>query len=189
MISPNSIHRQSVFYYTSINLGGWGWSVRTISYLTGAIGAITIVWSLFLFPTAHKTLGNRRMIELCSYNYVVIHSWLIFSNVLLRGGKLQAFSTLLPIFTASQAIGMASTSIASQLVFNACAPPESLSKLYSLTYSLGSFQRIFTPPAVTTLFAYSVEKQLLNGYLASYVLGAIGIAYILLLRRYTKRYM
>jgi hypothetical protein len=69
-----------------------------------------------------------------------------------------------------------------QLVINAASPEGGLGTMNSLVTALGAVQRTFVPVSSTSLFAYSVSKQTVNGHLLWYVLIGLGVLYNLFLR-------
>ena len=94
----------SVFWFTSVSLGGWGFSIRQISLLSGATGVIGIIWSIFFYPATHAWAGTKRILEYCGIILVALQFWAIASNQLLRQGKYVIFLVFLPLFSALQSI-------------------------------------------------------------------------------------
>lgn len=69
-----------------------------------------------------------------------------------------------------------------QLLLNSSAPTGGVGIINSIALSLSAVQRIFAPTAGTALFAYTIENQILGGYLLWVILLAASVPYALTVR-------
>ena len=71
-----------------------------------------------------------------------------------------------------------------QLALNSAAAPGALGLINGLAFALGAAQRSVLPAGATALFAVTVEKQLLDGHLAWYII----VGWTALYNAYVWRY-
>ena len=93
--SSTSDHSQNivspVFYFTSIELGGWEFSPAMISIFFAVIGVSQALWQLVVFPPLQKRLGTVKVLKACMIGWPLLLGITPFTNWLLRMGWTRAF--------------------------------------------------------------------------------------------------
>lgn len=79
------------FYYTSVELGGWGWGVRSIAVLNTCFATSNAFWAAFGFHRTISRIGLTGGAMIGAYATLVPPVWYILSSVLLREGRKIAF--------------------------------------------------------------------------------------------------
>lgn len=154
-----------VFWFTSIPLGGYGFSPLQISLLLGAAGLAQAIWLLFIFPPSQRRFGTGGVLRFCGYIFPIAAASNPLQNLLLRHGQNAAFWTLLPLsMILGSGASMSFTCV--QLAVNNMAPsPAVLGTTNALALSLTAGIRAVAPGLFASLFATSVKTQILGGYL------------------------
>ncbi|KAI0835233.1 MFS general substrate transporter [Hypoxylon sp. FL0890] len=169
-----------VFWYTSPKLGGFGFTPLQISLFMALTGVSQALWLLLLFPPLQHRLGTNGVLRACGVAYPFFMGIQAFLNLLLYQNTHVAtivFWVAAPIIIAlGSGISMAFTGV--QLALNDVSPsPATLGTLNALALTITSGLRAFCPVLFTSLFAVSVKKQLLWGYLVWLVLTIIAAGF------------
>jgi hypothetical protein len=154
-----------VFWFTSVSLGGFGFSPVEISLLLGLAGISQAIWLLFIFPPSQLRFGTGSVLRYCAYIFslaTIVNPLLQFA---LRQGATTAFWVVLPIYTVLvSSASMSFTCI--QLCVNNIAPsPSVLGTMNALSMVIASGIRAIAPGLFASLFATGVRTQILHGYL------------------------
>lgn len=105
----NSIAGASTtFFYTSVELGGWGWTSQRISMLLAFTGITAAIWSALMLPPVTRRYGERLIIIVAAYIMLLIPLWYIISNELLRHRLDVAFWAILPIIATVSTLALSS---------------------------------------------------------------------------------
>ncbi|KAI5238575.1 MFS general substrate transporter [Aureobasidium subglaciale] len=154
-----------VFWYTSVPLGGYGFSPLQISLFLGLAGISQAFWLLFIFPPMQRRFNTGGVLRYCGFIFPIG----CVSNPLLqyarRQGVKTAFYVILPIimFIGSSA-SMAFTCV--QLCVNNVSPsPAVLGTMNAVALSMVAGIRAVAPGLFASLYATSVKTQIFHGYL------------------------
>ncbi|KAI3318771.1 MFS general substrate transporter [Xylariaceae sp. AK1471] len=156
-----------VFWATSVDLGGFGFSPLQISLYMGLTGLSQAVWLLGFFPPLQHRLGTNGVLRLCGAAYPVFMGVMPLLNLILRQGTSQAKTTFLVLaailLTIGSGVSMAFTGV--QLALNDVSPShEVLGMLNALALTLSSGLRSFSPALFSSLFAVGARNQFFFGY-------------------------
>ncbi|KAI0143428.1 MFS general substrate transporter [Xylariaceae sp. FL1272] len=156
-----------LFWSTSVELGGFGWSSLRISLFMGLGGLAQSLWFLVAFPPLQHRLGTNGVLRACGTAYPFFIGLMPVMNLLLRVGTPAsdtAFWIITPILlTFGSGVAMAFTGV--QLALNDVSPSyETLGMLNALALTLTSGLRAFSPAGFSSLFAVGVGNQLFFGY-------------------------
>ncbi|OTA90022.1 hypothetical protein M434DRAFT_398262 [Hypoxylon sp. CO27-5] len=169
-----------VFWYTSPKLGGFGFTPLQISMFMGLTGISQALWLLLIFPPLQHRLGTNGVLRACGLAYPFFIGVQAFLNLLLYQDTHVTnivFWTVAPILVAfGSGVSMAFTGV--QLALNDVSPsPATLGTLNALALTVTSGLRAFCPVLFTSLFAVSVKKQLLWGYLVWLILTILAAGF------------
>ncbi|KAI1452880.1 MFS general substrate transporter [Annulohypoxylon moriforme] len=169
-----------VFWFTNVKLGGFGFSPLQISLLLGLTGLSQAIWLLFLFPPLTNRLGTNGVLRAAGNAYPFFMIIMPFMNLIRYQGthaSETAFWVLAPILLIlGSGVSIAFTGV--QLALNDVSPsPETLGTLNAMALTIASGLRAFCPALFTSLFAVSVKKHLLWGYLVWLVLAMMAAGF------------
>lgn len=86
-----------IFYFTSVELGGYGFSEFQIAMFIGVGGLAQAIWLLFVFPPLQRRIGTGGVLRLCATAWPVWFAATPAANYLLRLKLETAFWTFAPI--------------------------------------------------------------------------------------------
>ncbi|KAI1206826.1 MFS general substrate transporter [Annulohypoxylon truncatum] len=169
-----------VFWFTNVQLGGFGFTPLQISLLLGLTGLSQAIWLLLIFPPLTNRLGTNGVLRAAGTAYPFFMVIMPFMNLILYQGTHAAetaFWVLMPILLVlGSGVSIAFTGV--QLALNDVSPsPETLGTLNAMALTVASGLRAFCPALFTSLFAVSVKKQLLWGYLVWLVLAIMAVGF------------
>ncbi|KAI1313327.1 major facilitator superfamily transporter [Xylaria venustula] len=169
-----------VFWATSIDLGGLGFSPLQISLFMALTGLSQAIWLLIFFPPLQHRLGTNGIMRICGAAYPFFLGSMPILNAVLRlhtqpGNT--AFWVLAPIFLSlGPGVSMAFTG--AQLALNDVSPShETLGMLNALALTLTSGLRSFSPALFSSLFAIGAGSQFLGGYLIWIILVLLALGF------------
>ncbi|THY69482.1 MFS general substrate transporter [Aureobasidium pullulans] len=168
-----------VFWFTSIPLGGYGFSPIQISLFLGLGGISQALWLLFVFPPSQRRWGTGGVLRYCSYIFPVgcianpILQYLVRKHIITHSWIL---GVLPCVMVLSSSASMAFTCI--QLAINNISPsPAVLGTMNALALAMVAGIRAVAPGLFASLFATGVKGQILGGYLVWVVM--VGMTVIL----------
>ncbi|KAK4180789.1 major facilitator superfamily domain-containing protein [Triangularia setosa] len=173
-----------VFWFTKVELGGFGFSPVQISWLMGLTGLSQAVWMLAIFPPLQARIGTNGVMRVCAKAYPFFFALGPAFSMLLRTGKpglVTVFWVLAPVFFClGSGVSMSFTAI--QLAVSDVAPStRTLGTLTSISQAVVSGMRSFSPATFASLFALSVKAQwLLEGYSIWVLMVAIAFGFTVL---------
>ena len=85
-----------IFYFTSVELGGYGFSEFQIAMFFGVGGLAQALWLLFVFPWLQWRIGTGGVLRLCASVWPVWFAVTPAANYLLRLNLDTAFWTFAP---------------------------------------------------------------------------------------------
>ncbi|CAK5272376.1 unnamed protein product [Mycena citricolor] len=164
-----------LMYSTSIENGGLGFSPYQIGVIRGIWGFLNTLFQIFLAARLIKYLGPRTT-YICSFaNFAVcIGSYPLLSFLAMRAGRVDLFVWLVVVaqLTANLLVGVSYASI--QLFIVRSVPRASaISVTNSIAQMVSTILRALAPFLASALFAVSIEKNLIGGFLVYIVLLAI----------------
>jgi Na+/melibiose symporter-like transporter len=80
-----------LFWFTSIELGGFSFSPPLISAAIAISGATQAVWLLVFFPPLQRRIGTGGVLRICAVLFVLSYLTMPVCNTLLRHGQNVAF--------------------------------------------------------------------------------------------------
>ncbi|KAL1903050.1 hypothetical protein Sste5346_000333 [Sporothrix stenoceras] len=166
-----------LFWFTPVDLGGFGFTPMQISAMMGLSGASQALW-LLVFPPLHSKIGTNGVMRLCAAAYPIFMAASPFASLLLRIWNARTlFWIVVPLLMVlGSGVSMCFTAI--QLAVNDTAPsPQLLGTLNALALTGVSTIRAFTPALFTSLYAISARNQLLWGYAIWVVMVIIALGY------------
>lgn len=86
-----------VFFWTPIELGGYGLPPSKISLLIMLGGVSQAVWTLLVFPKLHKRVGTGGLLRLTAVVWPIAFALNPLANLVLRKGLLTVFLVFAPI--------------------------------------------------------------------------------------------
>ncbi|PBP26011.1 major facilitator superfamily transporter [Diplocarpon rosae] len=177
----------TLLYYTSIPLGGYGFSPLQISFFLGTVGIAQGIWLLLFFPMLHQKYGTGNILRGCYLAWPFFFAASPLCNFFLRRGWTTAFWIVAPTFQiAGSGVAMGFTCI--QLALNDVSPsPNTLGTLNALALTLVSATRTVGPAIFASMFAFGAHSQVLGGYLIWVVLISIALMGLVSLRWYPER--
>ncbi|KAL2161626.1 hypothetical protein VTH06DRAFT_8188 [Thermothelomyces fergusii] len=169
-----------VFWYTPVDLGGYGFNPLQISLILGLNGFAQAVWILLVFPPLQRRIGTNGVLNLCSMCYPFFFAICPLPNLLLRAdtsASRAAFWILTPILQGvGSGVSMSFTAI--QLSINDVSPsPLTLGTLNAVALSITSGTRAFAPALFSALFAVGARTQLLWGYAIWVLMIAVSLVF------------
>lgn len=159
-----------VFWFTSVRLGGLGFSPLLISLFLGIAGLSQAIWTLLVFPPAQHRWGTGGVLRFCGIIWPISFVLSPLGNWFLRQGWKAAFwvVVLLGSILGSGA-SMAFTCV--QLALNDISPsPAVLGTLNAVGMVMTAGVRAVAPALFASTFAMGVRNQILWGYLAWVIL-------------------
>ncbi|KAJ7641864.1 MFS transporter [Roridomyces roridus] len=151
-----------LFWFTSVDLGGLGFTPLQISFFLGLAGLSQALW-LFPFPYLHRRYGTGGILRGCSYIWPVFMALNPIGNLMLKQGWTKTFWTLMPTV---QVIGASVSLIftAMQLALNDVAPsPNTLGTINAIFLTMNSGLRAVIPGVFSSIFAVGARTQVLGG--------------------------
>lgn len=171
-----------VFWFTPVDLGGFGLSYLQISLMLAINGVAQAAWLLLVFPPLQRRWGTNKVLRSCAVCYPFFFAICPLGNILLRAGHNRAFwITAPPILALGSGISMSFTAI--QLALNDISPsPAVLGTLNALALTGTSLLRAFAPALFTSLFALGARTQWLHGYAIWILMLAIALGFTVVAR-------
>ncbi|KAG0699251.1 MFS transporter [Suillus ampliporus] len=167
---------QPLFYSTPIELGGLGFDPVTIGFWMGAFGIVNGVFQSIIFaPLVHR-FGPKAVFRLCEACFIPIFALFPITNIIARqyGINWLVWFSL----TCSLILGVfMDMSFGCILMFITAAAPNkrSLAATNGLAQMTGSIVRAVGPAMSTSMFAYSVQHNLMGGYAVYAVLVTMSV--------------
>ncbi|KAF8668081.1 mfs general substrate transporter [Rhizoctonia solani] len=164
-----------LWLYTPAKLGGIGFTTSEIGITLAASGLLTTIVAIIVFPPIERWVGVVTLYKFgMAMQVVSVITFPLAHAMALAAGKKGAYfgaSIMLSIRCIAGVVF-----VCNMLLVNRSAPNRrSLGVVNGLAQMVASASRALGPAAATTLFAISVQKDLLGGSLVWFVLATIGI--------------
>ncbi|KAH9164612.1 MFS general substrate transporter [Lactarius sanguifluus] len=156
---------------TAIELGGLGLTPADIGLWMSAYGCVSAVFQFAFFPRVVTRFGPGRVVVATAVAFGLLYALFPFENMLARGTGTAGFVWPL-IVLQLVAISVSDMGFSSVFMFVSSAAPNtrSLGALNGLAQMVVSTQRAVGPAAATSLFAFSLQNNILGGQFAYAVL-------------------
>ncbi|KAG1738420.1 MFS transporter [Suillus paluster] len=170
---------QPLFYSTPIELGGLGFDPVTIGFWMGAFGIVNGVLQTMIFAPLVNKFGPKTVFQACEACFIPIFALFPITNIVARQYGVNWLVWVL--LTCSLILGvfmdMSFGCIGCNLMFITAAAPNkrSLGATNGLAQMTGSIVRAVGPAMSTSMFAYSVQHNLMGGYAVHAVLVTMSV--------------
>ncbi|KAF9266382.1 major facilitator superfamily transporter [Marasmius fiardii PR-910] len=171
-----------LFFAMPISIGGLGLSPVVIGYILGGYGAATGIFQFFYFAKILRWLGERRMFLNSVSTFIVIFPLMPLCNVFAReSGKVDVVCCVVIGIIIVLAVIMDMAFGAIFMFITSSAPNKSsLGATNGLSQTLVSVSRAVGPAMTTSLFSFSVRKNILGGYAVYALFCGLSVAAVLL---------
>ncbi|KAJ3568782.1 hypothetical protein NP233_g5486 [Leucocoprinus birnbaumii] len=159
-----------LFFAMPIDIGGLGLSPPTIGYLLGSYGAVSGILNVFFFPAILKRFGEKRVFSLGMITFIPIYLLMPIMNIYARtwGIGLGVWLMVALEFLMMLLTTMSYEFFTKGTIFiyiTASVPDQRyLGATNGLSQTAVSIARAIGPALSTSLFSYSVQKDILGGY-------------------------
>jgi MFS family permease len=169
---------------TSVEFGGLGMSPASIGLWLGGYGFMNCIFQLVAFPPIVKRFGPRRIFITGLILYSPVYIMFPFENLALRhsSGGLNLTAALLIVLQLS-AMPFCAMGFSTIFMYISSAAPNkrSLGATNGIAQTVVSIQRTVAPAAAASLFAFSLDRNILGGnfvyvVLLSIVCVALGVS-------------
>ncbi|KAF8518066.1 MFS general substrate transporter [Gautieria morchelliformis] len=166
---------QPIILSTPIALGGLGLDTPTIGLILGLNGVVSSVLQVVFFARVHRRLGTKTTFRGALVIYFLVYlSWPLMSHFSKREGRIDAaVITVLTLQQVASAVSGFAFSCAHIFITSAAPTRNALGTTTGLSQSLVSLARAVGPAATASLFALSLEHNLLGGQFVYIVLVAL----------------
>ncbi|WWC66398.1 uncharacterized protein I206_100300 [Kwoniella pini CBS 10737] len=163
-----------LYLFTPVAIGGQSMSPPQIASLGAVNGLCQGLWLLFALPRLDRWLGTKKTFILVSSSFPI---WLLLpaaANAFARADHWVLSRLSLAVFVTLGSSGhMTFTSV--QLLLNSCAPPGAIASVNGIAVAICGIVKSFFPAVINSIFAVSVSKQILGGYLSWVVLSVMAV--------------
>ncbi|KAG0699248.1 MFS transporter [Suillus ampliporus] len=160
---------QPLFYSTPIELGGLGFDPVTIGFWMGAFGIVNGVLQTMIFAPLVNKFGLKAVFQFCEACFIPIFALFPITNVIAR----QYGINWLVWFSLTC---FPDTGCCILMFITAAAPNKrSLGATNGLAQMTASIVRAIGPVMSTSMFAYSIQHNLMGGYAVYVVLVTMSV--------------
>ncbi|KAJ7617216.1 tetracycline:hydrogen antiporter-like protein [Roridomyces roridus] len=166
----------TLFWFTSVHLGGLGLSPLQISFFLGLTGLSQAIW-LIPYPFVQRRWGTNGVFRRFTYVYPIFMALNPVANLLLKNGWTKAFWIMLPALQICGAsVSWCYTSM--QLAVNDVAPaPNTLGTLTAISLTLTAALRALIPGVFSSIFAIGARTQILGGQIIWVLLTSLALGF------------
>ncbi|KAI9452887.1 MFS general substrate transporter [Lactarius psammicola] len=165
-----------LIWSTSVEFGGLGMSPASIGLCMAGYGFMNGVFQFIAFPRIVGRIGPRRIFIASIFCFLPVYIMFPFENLALRHSSRGAnvVAGLLIILQLS-AIGLSDMGFSAVFMYIVSAAPNkrSLGATNGVAQTMVSIQRTVGPAAAASLFAFSLDRNILGGNFAYVVLLAV----------------
>ncbi|KAI9439349.1 MFS general substrate transporter [Lactarius indigo] len=166
----------SLVWSTSVEFGGLSMSPASIGLWMTGYGLMEGVFQFFAFPRVVRRVGPRRIFIASIICFIPVYAMLPFENLVLRhsghGMNLAVGLLIVLQFSALTSSGMGFGAIF-MYISSAAPNKRSLGATNGIAQTIVSIQRTVGPATAASLFAFSLDNNILGGNFAYVVLLAI----------------
>ncbi|KAI9569076.1 major facilitator superfamily domain-containing protein [Boletus coccyginus] len=173
-----------LFCYSPLDSGGLSFSESQIGYSLAASGAISVAFQVFIMSYILRTFDCAKMYNFCmglwpfTYIALPILSAIARSGIDEETGQLDAYTTatlwagIAIVLVVSRACGLA-FSLSLVLIKENAPSPASLGQSNGIIQFTMCLARSFSPFLVSSLFALSIDNNLLGGHLWVVIMASL----------------
>lgn len=159
-------------------------SPEQIGYVLAISGMIGTVSSLFVFPVMQRRFNNRRMYTCLMACWPMAFMLMPLGNMFARVENAAVMTWVgIAIILTPIRIGVLNFPLNLILIRMSSPSPDVLGTLFGLTQTLGSLGRTLGPAFTSSLFAVSIDHDLLHGNLIWVVMASLGFLAVYLSSR------
>ncbi|KAG0699250.1 major facilitator superfamily domain-containing protein [Suillus ampliporus] len=167
---------QPLFYSTPIELGGLGFDPVTIGFWMGAFGIVNGVLQTMIFAPLVNKFGLKAVFQFCEACFIPIFALFPITNIIARQYGINWLVWLSLTCSLTLAIFMDMTFSCILMFITAAAPDKrSLGATNGLAQMTASIVRAIGPVMSTSMFAYSVQHNLMGGYAVYAILMTMSV--------------
>ncbi|KAH9026658.1 MFS general substrate transporter [Lactarius hengduanensis] len=165
-----------LIWSTSVEFGGLGMSPASIGLLMAGYGVMNGIFQFIAFPRVLRRIGPRRIFIASILCFFPVYMIFPFENLALRHSShgTSAVAGLLIILQLS-AIALSDMGFSAVFMYISSAAPNkrSLGATNGVAQTIVSIQRTVGPATAASLFAFSLDNNILGGNFAYVVLHAV----------------
>ncbi|KAF8592881.1 MFS general substrate transporter [Ceratobasidium sp. AG-I] len=178
-----------IVFAVPVAKGGLGLAPRAIGLILGLQGIVTGIVQVFFFAPIHKRLGSKylHLVGLTAYLFLALS--LPAMHLLASHGMVRSMWVLIAIHILLSCPAFMAFSCIAIFVANAAPSKSSLGTLNGISQTTISIIRAVGPATATSLFAVSVEKDLLGGWFVYAVLTGVNVLGLIASRWLTEEKM
>ncbi|CAE6364898.1 unnamed protein product [Rhizoctonia solani] len=164
-----------LWLYTPAKLGGVGFSTSEIGVTLAVSGLLTTIVAVIVFPPVERWVGVVALYKFgMAMQVVSVVTFPLAHAMALAAGKRGAYFGASIMLSVRCIAGV--VFVCNMLLVNRSAPNRrSLGAVNGLAQMVASASRALGPAGATSLFAISVQRNLLGGSLVWFVLAAVGV--------------
>ncbi|KAF2724858.1 MFS general substrate transporter [Polychaeton citri CBS 116435] len=177
----------TVFMYTPVPLGGFGFTPPQISLFLALAGFSQACWMLIGFPYLQRRFGTSFVLLFCTAAFPIILAIYPILNEFLRHNLYVLFWTIGPInLIGGSGVSMAFACV--QLCLNDVSPsPDVNATLNGIALAIQSGIRAVAPALFTSIFAFGVKWGKIDGHLVWIFLVMLAIPVPFIVRWLPKK--
>ncbi|KAF8888464.1 major facilitator superfamily domain-containing protein [Gymnopilus junonius] len=171
---------QPLFYTTHIQYGGLGFSPPVVGLCLGAFGLLSGLYQAFIFTSVYDRFGIKRIFVTSMMTFVPMFVLFPLMNVSARSGGVNAITWVELVLQGILYVIMDMGFSCAFIYIRSAAPSKrTLGATNGLAQTSISVVRAIGPVASTSLFAFSIERNIINGWFVYIVLIIISAAVLL----------
>ncbi|WVQ97570.1 hypothetical protein IAU59_004684 [Kwoniella sp. CBS 9459] len=158
-----------LYLFTPVVIGGQSKTPPQIAEYGAANGLFQGMWLLLVLPRLDRWIGTKRTFNIVAFSFPLFTVLPVVANAFARGQHWAMSEVMLAIYVSlGSASGMSFTSV--QLLLNSCAPPAAIATVNGIAVALCGIVKSIFPAVINSVFAVSVSNQILEGYLAWFIM-------------------
>ncbi|KAG9035187.1 hypothetical protein FRB95_011921 [Tulasnella sp. JGI-2019a] len=172
-----------LFAYTPAALGGLEQSPSQIALFLSAIGAVGIFLCMFAFPILHHRFGTVPLYRACMMLWPIVFALFCTTSLLNRwairqpGNAAQSLTwTGVTLILSTGRVAVLAYATHMIVIKEAAPNKEALGATFGLSLAIGCSARAVSQPFVSSLFAYSIDRQILGGQFVWIVMFGIAVS-------------
>jgi len=177
----------SLIWSTPVEFGGLSMSPASVGLWTAGYGFMNCIFQFVAFPGIVKRFGPQRVFIASILCFIPISTMFPFENLAIRDSSLglnSAVGLLMVLQLLAAAFSIMGFSAIFMYISTAAPNKRSLGATNGVAQTIVSIQRAVGPAAAASLFAFSLESNILGGnfvyvVLLAIVLFGLGVAVLL----------
>ncbi|KAH9963061.1 major facilitator superfamily domain-containing protein [Russula compacta] len=160
---------------TPVELGGLSMTPASIGVWMAGYGFLNGLYQFVIFPLIIDRFGPRRVFIVSIASFAPMYLLLFFENMTLRYAGRAGSATIVLIVLQLSSMAIADMGFGSVFMYVSSSAPSrrSLGATNGLAQTMVSIQRTVAPAAAASLFAFSLNSNILGGNFTYVVLSAL----------------